>query len=382
MTNGSRLRRIVVISDFCTIVPPEPGVTAQEQDAPPQGKSGRVLVQGGYLQRLPLAAVRVGLADSAEVWSFTGSDSDPTGLSPMTSGLGERKFRADPHNAPYGSAQMRAHILRHGAPDILCMWGLGVTAETLDLCADSIKIYNSIDVDALRITPEISRHFDIFLTGSKAQSDDVRARHPDALIALLPIGPDFAAPETFFPLQKVKDIDVIYVAAAQPYKRHDVLFDALATMPRSVRALCVFGYGEQAAALRQRAADLGLNIEFIGPPGVSHDAVNLLMNRARVGVVCGIDDGAPAILTEYMLAGLPVLANADLRCGLQYIRPETGRTATADGFAAALAQMLSDSAKFTPRETVLNNWAWPHSAEKLARLVAAARQRRATAVAS
>ena len=48
------------------------------------------------------------------------------------------------------------------------------------------------------------------------------------------------------------------------------------------------------------------------------------MNRARFGVVCGVDDGAPAILTEYMLAGLPVLANAELRCGLQYILPETG----------------------------------------------------------
>ncbi len=52
------------------------------------------------------------------------------------------------------------------------------------------------------------------------------------------------------------------------------------------------------------------------------------MNLARIGVVCGVDDGAPAILTEYMLAGLPVLANARLRCGLQYIRPETGRAAT------------------------------------------------------
>jgi hypothetical protein len=38
------------------------------------------------------------------------------------------------------------------------------------------------------------------------------------------------------------------------------------------------------------------------------------MNRAKIGVVWGVDDGAPAILTEYMLAGLPVLANVNLRC--------------------------------------------------------------------
>ena len=45
------------------------------------------------------------------------------------------------------------------------------------------------------------------------------------------------------------------------------------------------------------------------------------MNRARIGVVCGEEDGAPAILTEYMLAGLPVLANARLRCGLRLHPP-------------------------------------------------------------
>jgi hypothetical protein len=45
----------------------------------------------------------------------------------------------------------------------------------------------------------------------------------------------------------------------------------------------------------------------IGPPGCGYDEVNRLMNRAKFGVVCGRDDGAPPILTEYMLAGLPVL---------------------------------------------------------------------------
>lgn len=386
MSEDEKLRRIVAISDFCTVVPPEPVGFTPATDLPPQPLAPGVTVRGGYLERLPLAAVHSGLADSAEIWSFTGSGADPTGLFRSATGPDQRRFRADAHPAPYGSAQMRAHLLRYGPPDILCVWGLGVTADLLDLCARSIKIYNSLDVDALRVTPAISRHFDIFLTGSRSQSDAVRARHPDALVEVLPIGPEFAAPDTFFPMNTPKDIDVIYVAAAQPYKRHDILFDALANLPHKLRALCVIGYGEQAGALRQHAADMAVDVAFVGPPGVSHDAVNRLMNRARVGVVCGVDDGAPAILTEYMLAGLPVLANDRLRCGLQYIRPETGRVSSAADFGMALADMLADiragTGQFRPRETVLHNWAWPQTAAKLARLVATAKQRRALAVAS
>ena len=48
------------------------------------------------------------------------------------------------------------------------------------------------------------------------------------LTAVMPIGPEFASPDTFFPLGLEKIYDVIYVAAAQAYKRHDILFDALA----------------------------------------------------------------------------------------------------------------------------------------------------------
>lgn len=376
MSQDSLLRRIVAISDFCTSVPPIPGISSDDDPAPMHTVCN-VAVRGGYLERLPLAALRAGLAECAEIWSFVGDNTTTTGLSGTENGIGQRRFRADAHSAPYGSTQMMAHIARHGAPEIICIWGLGVTEETLLSCPASIKIYNSLDVDAIRIRAEISRHIDIFLTGSDAQTAAVLARHPGALVEILPIGPEFASAETFFPTGAQKDIDVIYVAAAQSYKRHDILFNALAALPHDTRCLCVFGYGELADALRQRADSMGLNVEFVGPPGVSHDEVNRLMNRARIGVVCGVDDGAPAILTEYMLAGIPVLANADLRCGLQFITPETGRTATAQDFAATLAAMLHAPGAFSPREVVLQRWVWPHSINRLAGLIERARERRA-----
>jgi glycosyltransferase involved in cell wall biosynthesis len=128
------------------------------------------------------------------------------------------------------------------------------------------------------------------------------------------------------------------------------------------------GYGEDGERLRQEAAARQLDVDFVGPPGVSHAEVNRLINQARVGAVCGVDDGAPAILTEYMLAGLPVVANAQLRCGLQYICPETGIIAPPDRFELGLLEAL-ERTDFRPREYVLENWAWPRSIASLAALL-------------
>lgn len=259
---------------------------------------------------------------------------------------------------------MAQFLAIHGAPKILCVWGLGVTEQLLEACADSFIIYNSIDAPALRVPQEVSRRFDLVLTGAEWQSREVRERHPGMQTLILPVGPEFASPETFFPLDVPKLYDVIYVAAAQRYKRHDLLFEALARSARPLKALCVIGYGEDGDRLRQEAAAMNISVDFVGPPGVPFSEVNRLMNQARVGVVCGVDDGAPAILTEYMLAGLPVVANAGLRCGLQYILPQTGVIAPAEALEAGILEAL-DRSDFAPREAVLERWAWPHSIAKL-----------------
>lgn len=335
-------------------------------------------VVGGYLERLPLAAVRHGLCDTAEIWNFWAHET-PTPWSTDLPALTRRSFRPDdPGRRPFASTDMLGHIAAFGPPDILCVWGLGVDASILEACSDSVRIYNSIDAPALRVPDDVGRHFDIVLTGAEWQSEEVERRHPGMLTSVMPVGPEFASPETFFPIDVEKHYDVIYVAAAQPYKKHEVLFDALARLPRSVKALCVCGYGELGETLRARAADLGICVDFVGPPGVGFGEVNRLMNLARIGVVCGVDDGAPAILTEYMLAGLPVLANADLKCGLQYITPETGRTAHEGQFHIALQEMLAAPGSFRPREAVLLNWSWPQTARRFSSLVSLARDRKLT----
>ncbi len=386
------LTRLVAISDFCAPLPVDPpsrdyaachaawraAAVEPAPPFPPQAHSGvHGGVHGGYLERLPLAAVAAGLCSSAEIWSFSGSDDRPPEAPAEALPL-RRRFRAD-GPAPYPSADLRAHLDVFGPPAILCTWGLGVEPAILARSAASVRVYNSIDAPALRIPEAVSRHVDVFLASAPWQEAAIRDRHPGAIVAVMPIGPEFASPETFFPTGAAKDFDVIYVAAAQAYKRHDILLDAFARLPPTIRGLCVFGYGEDADAIRAEIAARGLAITCIGPPGVPYPQVNALMNRARIGVVCGEDDGAPAILTEYMLAGLPVLANARLRCGLDFIRPDTGLAAPAGAFAEAILTLLARAPAMAPRDVVLEHWVWEKTIERFATLVDHARRAKSRA---
>lgn len=366
---------IAAISDFCSQVPPSiphspanPDFWASAMLPSQRPRPPGLDVTGGYLERLPLAAVAGGLVDHAEIWAFAGCDGEsdrgrglPDGTpDPANPALIRRVFRAD-GPAPYASSDAVDFIRAVGAPDILCVWGLGVDEALLDACAGSLKIYNSIDAPALRIPDDLAARFDLFLTGADWQSREIESRVPGARTLVLPVGPAFASGQTFFPTGADKDRDVVYVACAQPYKRHDILFDAMARRP-GTRGLLVVGCGHQSDDFHDRAMREGLDLEIVGPPSVSHDEVNRQINRARVGVVCGVDDGAPAILTEYQLAGLPVLANARLSCGLQFVTPETGLVAHEGAdFAEAMDMLLRDHPRYDTRDVALSRWGWQPS---------------------
>ena len=350
---------------------------APQGERPWQGEDAPIPeVTGGYLERLPRACIAAGIVAGAEVWhhQMGGERAAFVASGPR---FGYRAFRLDDPSPPFDNRDMVDFVHEFGAPHILVVYGLGVSTALLDACANSVIVYNSIDAPTLRVPPEVSARFDLVLAGAPWQSDEVAARHPGMASAVLPVGPEFAAIDLFRPLESPKDYDLIYVAAAQAYKRHDILLDAFERLPRDVRGLCLFGYGEDAEDLRRRIAERGLSIDCLGPPGVPIEAVNRLMNRARFGVVCGRDDGAPAILTEYMLAGLPVLANAQLACGTQYILPETGMLAAPDAFAEAILAMRERARDFAPREAVLARWTWPHGIARLRPMLDALRRNKA-----
>jgi len=329
-------------------------------------------VVGGYMERLPLACIRAGLVDYAEKWHYVRTPAPgPAGLEQPL--FGWRTFHLQDENAPFESRDMLEFIHANGAPHILCAWGLGVSERVMHACRESFKVYYSLDVLPLRVPLEAARHFDLILVSSEWQYDEVRRVHPHIPCEVLSIGPEFADDETFRPLGTPKDYDLIYVACAQPYKRHDVLFEGIARCAeagRRVRTLCVCGYGEMCDELRAYAERLAIDVDFIGPPGVPFEEVNALMSRAKVGIVAGIEDGCPAILSEYMLAGLPVLTNDHLCCGLRFITAQTGLTASLEQFYTGIMEILDRLDEFTPREEAQARYTWRASVAQFAGMLA------------
>jgi hypothetical protein len=386
---SARPRSLVAVSDYREGWPPQPALPAHTYQAhwhatPPIGAGlaadererlrASIRVVGGYMERLPLAAVKSGLVDAAEKWHYTRSH-QPGAAGSAGPLFGWRAFHLPGESEPYHSPDMLAYLECVGAPDVLCTWGLGVSAEILDACPSSVKVYYSIDAPPLRIPPDVSARYDLILVGGEWQRDEVLARHPHMACEILTIGPEFADPETFRPLGTPKTHDLVYAACAQPYKRHEVMFRAMAEYrdiySEALTALCVIGYGHTRPELEAMAHDHGLEVEFIGPPGLDYAGVNAQIGRARIGIVAGERDGCPAILTEYALADVPVLANAALCCGLRLITPESGRIAPAEAWPHTLRAMLAGLDRFSPRASVIDAVAWPRS---IARFTAAIRR--------
>lgn len=330
-------------------------------------------VGGGYMERLPLACIKHGIVDYAEKWHYINRrDYDHYGIEKNSGNLfAWRGFYLHTIEPPYASAHMRSFLEKFGVPHILCVWGLGIDEELMNICGNSFKIYYSIDAPPLRVPPNVSRHFNLIMVGDERQRKNVYLAHPEIPCELLTTGPDFADIDTFCPLNTPKEFDLIYVACAESYKRHDILFNAMAALKnrRPVSCLCICGYGDLAGRFRERVKELGINVKIIGPPGVSYDKVNKYMNKARVGIVAGTEDGCPAIISEYMLAGLPVLANAELYCGLRFITPETGWVYTPENFSEGIVRALNEYQNIRPRQFAIEQCGWPTSVRRFAALL-------------
>jgi len=130
-----------------------------------------------------------------------------------------------------------------------------------------------------------------------------------------------------------------------PRARTDVLIDAVAELPESVRAgvtLRLFGHGPEEPRLRARAAERGIRCEF--RPRVPHRELLEQMSRCTVYAQASELEGHPTAVIEAMAAGSPVLiANSP---GLAKV-VQNGATGlcvpgNAESFAQSLGALLAD----------------------------------------
>src|SRR5262249_30647634 len=131
-----------------------------------------------------------------------------------------------------------------------------------------------------------------------------------------------------------KDADLIMVASWSPFKRHNRLFQALATLNRrgeKLRGIMV-GYRNDCTLdeIYKEARHYGVHGQLEFFERLSPENVNVQLNRARVNIVWSRKEGVNRAIIEGLFAGVPCILRHGFNYGHPYpfINRQTGCFAT------------------------------------------------------
>jgi glycosyltransferase involved in cell wall biosynthesis len=140
--------------------------------------------------------------------------------------------------------------------------------------------------------------------------------------------------------------------------RHDVVLDALASLPADLSVVMTRHLAEESevAALQRRAAELSLSDRIVIVPKVAHEEMADIYRLADVVVSVPFTDGTPVTLLEALSAGRPVVAT-DLPSVREWLGdldpgslvPVGDVAATARALAAALDRPAAERAEIALR---------------------------------
>jgi len=177
-----------------------------------------------------------------------------------------------------------------------------------------IQHYNGLDLDRLKVSPDISR-------------DDAIAKFG------LPAGRRFIT---------------IVANLRNPVKDHPMFLRAAARVRAAVpdAAFVIAGEGELMPSLRELAAGLGIagDVHFIG----RCDDVAMLLQASNVGALSSKAEGFANAILEYMAAGLPAVATAVGGVREAIVEGQTGYIVPSgddEAMAARIIQVLADDDK-------------------------------------
>lgn len=180
---------------------------------------------------------------------------------------------------------------------------------------------------------------------------------------------DWIDPTTFVPKPHAeRTIDILMVANYSRVKRHWLLFEALAKLPRHFRV--VFA-GRNAPdrtekELREEARAFGVKQELEFYTNIEIDEIAALQCDARISCVFSQREGSCVAVTESLFAGSPVAMMEEAHVGSKaYINYWTGELMRREGLAARLERFHAESERYAPREWALANISCTMTSQRL-----------------
>ncbi|MCA9063043.1 MAG: glycosyltransferase [Planctomycetaceae bacterium] len=206
--------------------------------------------------------------------------------------------------------------------------------------------------------PTFSPEVDLYLTSATFRE---QCPHPQVHLTAR----NFVDEQVFRPISATKTYDLIFNATWLPFKRHELLIDALTfarDQGRPIRCMwfgyhwCT-GFEQREADLKQIVADRQLPVDFL-PTDHDPEEVNRRFNACRSLLICSTSEAGPRVMGEAMLTDLPCIVTRDTWGGVpELITSACGLLCEPNGsdIAKAIWRALDLSDSWTPREWALEN---------------------------
>ena len=261
----------------------------------------------------------IGAADDVEYWDY--SDERILGRAP--NGVLWATFSNED--------DLTAYLDRFGYPDLMINHGPGGEPMLRRLEGRSFRVH----VPALRRegAGTVNRDAECYLVDAEEYLDD-RSMLYVPVVHTAQIRPDGSR----------KERDFLYLAAARPEKRHDIVIDA-------VRGTGITGHFHP----------VGNRFDLSGTRITTSDwnerGVVELMRSSRIAVYSGDATSNPAAMWECVAAGLPIVVNAAIRGGKHLVVPGvTGEFASESEFRDAVEHVLARVDTYAPLAYFEEHW--------------------------
>lgn len=174
---------------------------------------------------------------------------------------------------------------------------------------------------------------------------------------------EWVDPATFHPRQPgtVPEFDLVMVAAWDPLKRHELLFQAVSRLKRERGAglrMALVGYamGWPRSRIEQLLGRYGLEDDCTIFERIPHAEVARIVASSKVSLLLSRQEGSNRSVYESMFCGTPVIVYRHHRgINLDHVNEGTGMLADDDELADAIAKLVDHPELFDPRGWALEN---------------------------
>lgn len=181
---------------------------------------------------------------------------------------------------------------------------------------------------------------------------------------------DWADPDNFIDsVQDEKAYDLVMIANWLKWKRHELLFSAIAEIRSEIRKVAVIGYpidGRTVEDVREECRKHGVDdlVEFHNR--IPHAEVSAIIRKSKVGILLSREEGANRGIYECFFSGVPViLTDGNRGVNRDHLNGQTGMLASDRDLPEVIKTIVRSYRTYRTRDWAVKNTGYLNSTRKL-----------------